>query len=197
MERYVDARNRHTINRSTLCPKSRLPCRKAVYGDLMTGDPDRGDRFRQESDRIRKFFIRPFFLSVTIGIPFCTYKYLFGAAAIRAGPSGSLLTAFGWLVIGWALADLLMNAGRAGLDLAGRESPIECCTLAQAGRYLRMPMVFLAVDTFLSFSIICFMLWSGWIVLLTPAESYLWYGATTLNLLSLSVVSLYNEIAKL
>jgi hypothetical protein len=48
----------------------------------------------------------------------------------------------------------------------------------------------------LSFLIICFMLWSGWIATLTPMESVLWHAATTLNLLSLSVVSLYNEIRK-
>jgi hypothetical protein len=156
------------------------------------------EKYQRESDRIRQFFIRPFFLSVTIGIPFCIYKLLFGIATIRfASTSGSVLEAFGWLVIGWAGADLVMNAGRAGLDLAGREAPFECCTIAQAGRILHMPMVFLAIDTFISFSIICFMLWSGWITLLTPAETVLWYGATTLNLLSLSVVSLYNEIRKL
>jgi len=159
-------------------------------------NPDADDRFRQESDRIRSFFIRPFFLSVTIGIPFCTYKFLFGTAAVRSGEAGSLLPIFGWLVIGWAAADLAMNAGRAVFDLAGRSAPFEYCTLAQAGHAFRMPMVFLAFDTFLSFSIICYMLWSGWIALLTPLESYLWYGATTLNLLSLSIVSLYHEIAK-
>jgi hypothetical protein len=158
---------------------------------------DREDRFRQESDRIRTFFIRPFFLSVTIGIPFCTYKYLFGIGAIRAGGPGTLLEIFGGIVIAWAALDFGMNAGRAMLDLAGREAPFEYCTLAQAGRIARMPMVFLAIDTLLSFSIICFMLWSGWITLLGPFEASLWAGATTLNLLSLSIVSLYNEIAKL
>ena len=159
-------------------------------------NPGAGDRFREESDRIRTFFIRPFFLSVTIGMPFCAYKFLFGTAALRYGGEGSPLLFFGWFVIAWAAVDLLMNAGRAIFDGAGREAPFEYCTLAQAGRMFRMPMVFLAIDTFLSFSIICCMLWSGWISLLTPFESYLWYGATTLNLLSLSIVSLYNEIAK-
>jgi hypothetical protein len=37
------------------------------------------------------------------------------------------------------------------------------------------------------------MLWSGWIMQLTPIESILWYAATTLNLISISLVSLYNE----
>ena len=57
-----------------------------------------------------------------------------------------------------------------------------------------MPMVFLAIDTLLTFIIICTMLWSGWIATLTTFESYLWYAATTLNLISLSLVVLYNEI---
>ena len=38
---------------------------------------------------------------------------------------------------------------------------------------MNRPMVFLAADTLLSFSIICLMLWSGWIVLLTQPEAYL------------------------
>ena len=155
-------------------------------------------RARQESDRIQRFFVRPFFLSLTIGIPFCIFKLLCGASAVRAaGSSGHpVLVAAGWLMIGWAAADLCMNAGRSLFDLAGRTAPFEYCTIAQAGKIVHRPMVFLAIDTLLSFGIICFMLWSGWITALTPAESYLWYGATTLNLISLSAVSLYNETRK-
>jgi hypothetical protein len=158
---------------------------------------DRQGRFVKESDRIQKFFIRPFFLSLTIGIPFCIYKLLFGLVAVRTGAAaGTLLPVFGWCVIAWAGLDLLMNTGRALLDLLHLPYPFEYCTIAQAGRIFRMPMVFLAFDTLISFAIICFMLWSGWITRLTPAESALWYAATTLNLISLSAVSLYNEIRK-
>jgi hypothetical protein len=89
-----------------------------------------------------------------------------------------------------------MNAGRAVLDLSGKPSPFDYCTIAQIGRIFHMPMVFLAVDTLLSFSIICAMLWSGWIATLTLSESYLWYAATTLNLISLSLVSLYTEVRR-
>ena len=55
-------------------------------------------------------------------------------------------------------------------------------------------MAFLAFDTLLTFTIICTMLWSGWITLLKGLELHLWYAATTLNLISLSLVVLYNEI---
>jgi hypothetical protein len=40
------------------------------------------------------------------------------------------------------------------------------------------------------------MLWSGLIATLSPVETLLWHAATTLNLISLSVVSLYKEIRK-
>lgn len=155
------------------------------------------DRCRRESDRIQKFFIRPFFLSLTIGIPFCIYKMLFGITAVRVGSTtGNSLTLFGWVVIGWAGLDLLMNTGRVLLDILHRPGRFEYCTIAQAGRIFQLPMVFLALDALISFVIICFMLWSGWIMQLTQTETYLWYAATTLNLISLSLVSLYNEIRK-
>jgi hypothetical protein len=89
-----------------------------------------------------------------------------------------------------------MNLGRIILDLLHTPAPFEYCTIAQAGRSAGMPMLFLALDTLLSFAIICFMLWSGWIAGLTQCESHLWYGATTANLISLSLVSLYNEYRK-
>jgi hypothetical protein len=148
----------------------------------------------READRIQRFFRRPSFLSLTIGIPFCTYKLLLGTTAVRIGSAGNVpLTYFGWLIIGWAGLDLVMNLSRVVFDLSGRPARFECCTIAQLGRFFRAPMAFLAIDTLLSFAIICFMLWSGWIGMLTPAGTVLWYAATTLNLISLSLVSLYNE----
>ncbi len=150
---------------------------------------------KKESDAIQRVFQRPFFLSLTIGIPFCIFKLLFGITAIRTGNAGNLsLVVFGWIVVFWAAADLLMNTSRSTLDLLHRPAPFEFCTIAQAGRYFHQPMVFLAVDTLLTFCIICAMLWSGWITRLTLLESYLWYYATTMNLISLSLVSIYNEI---
>ena len=155
-----------------------------------------GETVQQEKDydAIQRFFIRPFFLSLTIGIPFCIFKLLFGLTAFRTGTKGFVI--LGAVVILWACLDLLMNTGRSVFDLAGRPAPFDYCTIAQVGRLLHRPMVFLAVDTLLSFLIICSMLWSGWITRLSPLESYLWYGATTLNLVSLSLVSLYNEVRK-
>jgi hypothetical protein len=149
----------------------------------------------KESDRIQKFFHRPFFLSSTIGIPFCVFKLLFGISVIRVADQNIFsVILLGWLVILWATIDLIMNIGRSALDLLHRPAHFEYCIIAQIGRIFHKPLVFLAIDTLLTFGIICAMLWSGWITKLTPFELILWYSATTLNLISLSLVSIYNQI---
>src|SRR5512138_60198 len=115
--------------------------------------PDAGTPVRpytKESDAIQRFFNRPLFLSLTIGIPFCVYKFLFGITLIRFGaglPFPADLA--GWIVTAWSLADLGMNVGRQVYDIRHRPAPFEYCTIAQIGRFFSMPMVFLAVDTFL------------------------------------------------
>ena len=71
-----------------------------------------------EPDTLQKIFRRPFFLSFTIGIPFCIFKLLFGITAIRIGaPNNLFLDIFGWIVVFWALGDLLINISRGILDL--------------------------------------------------------------------------------
>lgn len=161
----------------------------------MTGGSPGGvdDPGHADMDALQRFFVRPFFLSCTIGIPFCIFKILFGLTILRAG-EGALFQAAGLAITIWATADLFMNAGRSLLDLLHRPAPFEYCTIAQIGRLFKRPLIFLAFDTMLTFSIICAMLWTGWIGTLDPAEAALWYAATTMNLISLSLVSLYNEI---
>jgi hypothetical protein len=142
-------------------------------------------------------FQTPAFQALTIGVPFCIFKLLFGILSIRIGVErSSFLVFFGWLTVAWASVDLFMNLARMFYHLSGRESPVEYCTIAQAGRVFGRPRLFLAIDTFLSFSIICFVLWSGWIKDLETIESYLWYAATTLNLISISLVNIWLELGR-
>lgn len=149
----------------------------------------------KDDSTLERLFRRPFFLSCTIGIPFCFFKLLFGLTAVQTGRPGDLfLLISGSTIILWALGDLIMNTGRSVLDLLHRPASFEFCIIAQIGRIFHKPGVFLAIDTLLTFGIICTMLWSGWITRLTLFEQYLWYAATTLNLISLSVVSLYHEM---
>ena len=68
----------------------------------------------READAIQQFFRRPFFLSLTIGIPFCGFKLLFGLNAVREGAdTGHYLTVFGIIIVVWAIADLFMNISRS------------------------------------------------------------------------------------
>ncbi len=153
----------------------------------------------KDTQRIEEsFFQTPTFQALTIGVPFCIFKLLFGVLCMRVGSGAEfgLLVSFGWLVVVWACVDFFMNLGRVAFHLAGRASPIEYCTVAQAGRILKRPRLFLAVDTFISFSIICFVLWSGWIGFLSQTEFYLWYAATTLNLISIAVVNVWLEFRR-
>ena len=139
-------------------------------------------------ERLDSAFQSATFQALTIGVPFCAFKLLFGALALRTG-----LIKFGYLILFWAGADLIMNLARIYYDLSGRASPIEYCTLAQAGRIFSRPKLFLAMDTGISFGIICLVLWSGWIKLLGLSEAYLWYAATTLNLMGIAVVNIWLE----
>jgi hypothetical protein len=171
--------------------------KQETAADTMNPDAIETEKYQceREADRIQRFFRRPFFLSLTIGIPFCTYKMLLGITAVRIGTAGNFpLVCFGWIITGWAGLDLIMNLSRVVLDLVHKPNSFEYCSIAQLGRFFHAPMAFLAIDTLLSFTIICFMLWSGWIATLTPVETIFWVAATTLNLISLSIVSLYNEI---
>jgi hypothetical protein len=164
----------------------------------VTMQEHRVKRASQAKEFEESFFKTPTFQALTIGVPFCIFKLLFGALSIRIGGeqmSGSLVT-LGWLIAAWALIDLLMNLARVFFHLTGQASPIEYCTIAQIGRYFKSPGLFLAIDTFISFSIICIALWSGWIARLSREESYLWYMATTLNLISISVVNVWLEFRR-
>lgn len=157
------------------------------------------DQFVQECIQTieTSFFQTPTFQALTIGIPFCTFKILFGVLGIRIGANQqSHLILFGSLIILWASVDLVMNLIVIAFNMTGRKSPIEFCTIAQLGRFFGKAKLFLAVDTMIAFIIICFVLWTGWIKLLNINESYLWYAATTLNLISIAVVNVWLEFRR-
>jgi hypothetical protein len=134
-------------------------------------------------------FTTSVFLSLTIGVPFCVFKFLFGILAIDNG-----YTLTGTLILLWSVIDLAMNFTRILLELGGTSHPsLEFCSLAQAGRLFGRSRLMLTFDTFLSFFIICFVLWSGWITQLPGWGMYLWYAATTVNLMSLAIMNLWIE----
>src|SRR5512136_576967 len=93
---------------------------------------------RTAKERIEEsFFTTPVFQALTIGLPFCAFKLLFGLLCWRMGQldqASLALFYLGGLVVAWALIDLIMNLARIVFHLAGQPSPIEYCIIAQAGR---------------------------------------------------------------
>ena len=144
------------------------------------------------------FFTTPAFQALTIGLPFCAFKMLFGQLCWRAGEAQAFSPLFilGVMIMAWAAIDLFMNLARIAFHLAGRASPIEYCIVAQAGRLMGRPKLFLAVDTLASFSIISIVLWSGWISHLSWLEVRIWIAATTLNLISVAFVNIWMELRR-
>ena len=145
------------------------------------------------------FFTTPSFQALTIGLPFCAFKMLFGLLCWRAGggaQASSPLSVLGVMIMAWAAIDFLMNLARIFFQLAGRDSPIEYCIIAQAGRLMGRPKLFLAVDTLASFSIISIVLWSGWISHLSWLEARIWIAATILNLISVAFVNIWMELRR-
>lgn len=150
----------------------------------------------KKAESKQEWYRSSLFLAITIGIPFCIFKYLFGLLSVRAGIlySNHFLLAFGQFIIVWAAIDVLLNIARIIFNVLGKKPLVEFCLIAQIGGIFKRSALFLAIDTLLSFSIICFVLWSGWIKNLAHYESYLWYAATTLNLISISMVNIFSEL---
>lgn len=150
----------------------------------------------KKAESNQEWYRTSLFLAITIGIPFCIFKYLFGLLSMRAGivNGNYFLLIFGQFVIVWAAMDVLLNVARTISNVLGKKPWVEFCLIAQIGSIFERSALFLAIDTLLSFSIICFVLWSGWIKNLDHYESYLWYAATTLNLISISMVNIFSEL---
>ncbi len=138
------------------------------------------------------FFKTSAFAALTIGVPFCVFKGLFGFLLVD-----NKYAVIGAACIAWAVADCAMNLVRAGMELAGaRDSSLQFCLLGQLGARFGRRDLLMAMDTLLAFAIICGVLWSGWIAQLPPWGHALWLGATTVNLMSLAIMHVWLEIAR-
>ena len=125
------------------------------------------------------------FLALTIGFPFCIFKVLCGRIAFD---SGHIIV--GALLCLWGAVDFILNLTRLTQGFIGVKKKIEFCLLALIGKIFNHGPLFLAVDTFLAFSIICLVLWTGWITKLTAMELKFWLAATSINLLSVGIIQI-------
>ena len=135
---------------------------------------------------VQKAEIRTIFLVLTIGYPFCVFKALCGRVAIDSGHE-----VIGFALLFWGLVDFVLNSSELALAVLHRERKRIYCLLAAIGSLFGKTRLFLEIDTFLAFSIICVVLWSGWITKLAKWELNLWIAATTVNLLSVAIVQIW------
>lgn len=126
------------------------------------------------------------FLALTIGFPFCIFKVLCGRIAFDSGH-----TIIGIILSFWGFIDFILNLIRVVQGFAGAKKKSPFCLLAVIGSIFNHAPLLLAVDTFLAFAIICFVLWTGWIGKLTGLELKFWLTATTINLLSVGIVQIW------
>jgi hypothetical protein len=126
------------------------------------------------------------FLALTIGFPFCIFKVVCGRVAVDSGHA-----IIGYALCLWGVIDFLLNLVRLIQGFSAKEKRVQFCLLAVIGELFNHGTLFLAIDTFLAFSIICVVLWTGWIAKLTELELKLWLTATTVNLLSVGLVQIW------
>lgn len=131
------------------------------------------------------------FLAFTVGLPFACFKVLCGVLALRNGYPAVAVPFFAV-----AALDAGLNGARIVQGLLGMKPRTEFCFLAQVGRLFGAAEILLALDTLLSFGIICWVLWSGWIAQLSDPERYAWLGATTVNLLSVALMQIWIEVKR-
>jgi hypothetical protein len=134
------------------------------------------------------------FSCITIGLPFATFKFIFGTLLLRLaeGPLSNYFVIIGYTICLWGIIDFIFNTLDAIFCLM-KKKIIAPCILAQVGRIFKYEKICLAIDTLASFSIICTTLWTGYIAKLSYVEIKLWNIATTVNLISLSSIMIWNE----
>ncbi|MCK5844751.1 MAG: hypothetical protein KAG97_08600 [Victivallales bacterium] len=127
------------------------------------------------------------FLVLTIGYPFSVFKALCGRVALDSGHE-----IIGSVMLLWGVSDFVLNSIELLLALFRVKRDRVYCVLAWMGSLFGRRRLFLEMDTLLAFSIICLVLWSGWIAKLAPIELNLWLAATTVNLLSVGIVQIWS-----
>jgi hypothetical protein len=135
---------------------------------------------------LKKADMRSIFLVLTIGYPFCVFKALCGRVAFDTGHE-----IIGFALLLWGVIDFVLNTTELVWALLERKRKRFYCLLALFGSLFDKSCVFLEIDTLLAFSIICVVLWSGWITKLAKWELNLWIAATTVNLLSVAIVQIW------
>jgi hypothetical protein len=113
---------------------------------------------------------------VGVGLPFCVFKALTGVIALHTA-----VAAAGYALLALAAVDTVLNlVNLAGLVLV-RRRPVGTCLTALA--FGRGNDVGIALDVFLSFSLVALVVGAGLLARLPAAALPVWNAAVVLNVL--------------
>ena len=127
---------------------------------------------------------------VTVGLPFCVFKLACGVPLLGA----TRVAWLGWVLIGWGLADALLNAVNALSVGASGRRVLPVCLLQAATQAVRPTVrganVGTALDMMLSFVLVAAMIGASELGHLTPAWLSAWNVAVVLNVLGAGTLRL-------
>lgn len=136
-------------------------------------------------------FVTTAFINLTVGLPFAMFKSLLGVSLYREYPK-TIISILGVIILVWGSIDFVMNVTSLMFSQIKKRF-IAPCILALIGKAFGTRTLFLAINTLCSFSCICIMLWTGLIGKLSSVESIIWNIATTINLISMATIIIWNE----
>lgn len=127
---------------------------------------------------------------VTVGLPFCAFKLLFGSVLLSTTAS-----VLGWLFIVLGAADVVVNAVNATGLLLVRRRWLQACTLSLLAQLARGRSRFAftwqelgtSVDVLLSMAVVALMIGLGFIARLSPPLLLCWNVAVIANVLGAGV----------
>lgn len=133
---------------------------------------------------------------LTVGLPFCVFKVACGVPMVGV----PRLAWLGWLLVGWGLADALVNGVNAVTVGALGRRGLAVCLLQAAARAarpsLRSAEVGTAMDLMLSFALVAAMIGTGSLTRLPPAWLSAWNLAVVLNVLGAGTLRLAEALRR-
>jgi len=137
---------------------------------------------------------------VTVGIPFILFKALLGYHIINLGFS------IGYLFIIWGVIDLFINIYNLISNLFTGDSSLRTCFFNYVVKYILkiLPIEHIgqkdlgtALDIFLSFLIVAYMIGTGSLSTLSPLGLNLWNIAVILNVLGAGLMRLRDSAKRI
>ncbi len=133
---------------------------------------------------------------VTVGLPFCVFKFFSGLVAIRT----PMLAAVGYLLMLIAIVDLVFNViNLLSLAFAGRRAAPICFTdlvVRRVARKHRESELGIALDVFLSFALVAIAISIGMHARLPTWGAPIWSVAVVFNVLGAGVGRLFSALSR-